>query len=75
MFISLKFFFLFFFFTTFFFFAAGFFVSLALGLVLAFTVGVALGLGEVVAATAEVIDKVRIEMRNVATNFFNLCSI
>jgi hypothetical protein len=43
--------------------------------VLAFTVGVALGLGEVVAATAEVIDKVRIEKRNVATNFFNLCSI
>jgi hypothetical protein len=38
-------------------------------------VGLALGFGVEVAATAEVAERVRVEIRNSAINFFNLYSI
>jgi hypothetical protein len=65
----------FFFFTTFFFFVAGFFVAFAVALAVALAVGLALGFGVEVAATAEVAERVSVEMRKSAINFFNLYSI
>jgi hypothetical protein len=54
-----------------FFLTTGFLVALVVAPALAFGVGLADG----DAAMADVVESVRIEIKNVATSFFNLCSI
>ena len=66
--------FFFFFFTTFFFFTAGFLVAgFFVSVAVVFALGFGVAVGE--AAIAEVVERVRIEIKNTATNFFNPCSI
>jgi hypothetical protein len=59
--------------------ATGFFVAFvvafAVALAVALVVGLALGFGVEVAATAEVAERVSVEIRKSAINFFNLYSI